>query len=134
MKAILEMPRPEDKKGLGHFLGCTGYYRKLIDNYSTIVSPLNTKMRRENIWTKDENGLSVWTDVENEAWDKIRGIWASEPVIAHPDWTQPFELHTDACDHGLGAVLSQIQDGKEKVIHYASRSLTLGGPESRRQI
>ena len=40
-----------------------------------------------------------------------------------PNDTDRFVLDVDACDVSIGAVLSQIQDGKEKVIGYASRTL-----------
>jgi hypothetical protein len=43
------------------------------------------------------------------------------PILAHPDFNQPFQLYTDASTVGLGAILSQIQNGKETA--YASRTL-----------
>ena len=46
------------------------------------------------------------------------------PVLAHPDFKQPFILDTDASDLAIGAVLSQRLDGQENVIAYASRTLT----------
>lgn len=48
---------------------------------------------------------------------------ASPPVLAYPDFNKPFILTTDASVFGLGAVLSQMQNGEERVISYASRSL-----------
>ena len=48
----------------------------------------------------------------------------SAPILAYPNAQDEFVLDTDASDFSIGAVLSQIQDGQEKVIAYASKSLT----------
>ena len=45
------------------------------------------------------------------------------PVLAFPQFQTPFIVATDASDHAIGGVLSQIQDGQEKVIAYWSRQL-----------
>ena len=46
----------------------------------------------------------------------------SEPIINHhPDWSKPFILDTDAGPMGISAVLSQMIDGRERVVMYASR-------------
>ena len=47
----------------------------------------------------------------------------SPPILAYPDFTLPFLLHTDASANTIGAVLSQTQDGNECVISYWSRQL-----------
>lgn len=46
------------------------------------------------------------------------------PVMAYPDFNLPFTLHTDASEKGIGAILYQHQDGKLRVIGYASRTLS----------
>ena len=46
------------------------------------------------------------------------------PLLAHPDFSKAFILDTDASDTAIGAVLSQIHDGEERVITYTSRCLT----------
>ena len=54
----------------------------------------------------------------------LKSCLVSSPVLALPEWSQAFLLDTDASDTGTGAVLSQVQKGKECVIALASRSLT----------
>ena len=61
---------------------------------------------------------------ERAAFFKIRDLMASEPVLAHPDFDSPFEVHTDASRKGIGATLCQKKAGIEHVIQYASRALT----------
>jgi hypothetical protein len=51
-------------------------------------------------------------------------ILTSNEVLAYADYSQPFIIHTDASGSGLGAILLQVQDGRERPISYASRSLT----------
>ena len=48
----------------------------------------------------------------------------SPNVIAYPDFSKPFVVHTDASQEGLGAALYQDQDGKTKIVSLASRTLT----------
>ena len=52
----------------------------------------------------------------------------SAPILAFPNFNQPFILDTDASDVRMGAVLSQVQDGQERVIAYASQVLSKQAP------
>ena len=58
-----------------------------------------------------------------EAIEDLKARLLSPPILAHPDFTKPFEVHCDGSKEGLGATLTQIQGGKERIIAYASRSL-----------
>ena len=68
---------------------------------------------------------SIRWDLEcQDAFDKLKELCTTTPILAYADFGKPFKLHTNASVLGLGAVLYQVQDGVEKVISYASRSLT----------
>ncbi|KAI9552203.1 hypothetical protein GHT06_022542 [Daphnia sinensis] len=65
----------------------------------------------------------IWGASEEEAFEFLRKCLTSEPILAYPDFSKEFLIYTDASDYGLGAVLSQMHDGKDKPIAYASRHL-----------
>ena len=59
-----------------------------------------------------------------EAFEKLEQMLTTTPILAHPDFSQPFILDTDASDLAIGSVLSQKIDNKERVLAYASRTLS----------
>ena len=120
VKAVSELSLPQSQADLHSALGLMGYYRKFILNYAAITEPLRKKLAAK--WEKD--GSTKWTHDEEEAFYKIRDALTKSPILAHPNWSHPFEVHTDASHKGLGAVLCQKIDNKEHVIAYASRAVT----------
>ena len=54
----------------------------------------------------------------------MQRLCTETPILAYADFKAPFIFHTDASGDGLGAVLYQVQEGKQRVIAYASQSLT----------
>jgi len=65
-----------------------------------------------------------WTSECDRAFLRLKYALISSPILAMPNYTDPLLLDTDACDVSIGAVLSQVQNGVERVIAYASRSLS----------
>lgn len=114
--AIANFPRPKDKKGVRRFLGLCAYYRRFVANFARIAEPL-TRL------TKDSTPFS-WENDQEKAFCELQKRLQSPPVLAHFDENAETEMHTDASDIGLGAVLVQTQSGCEKVIAYASRGLS----------
>ncbi len=112
---IKDMPAPRNAHEVRIFTGLTGYYRKFIKNYATIAEPLNKLLRKEGEWQ--------WDTPQQQAVDELKRRLTEAPILAFPDFNLPFVLFTDASNHGIGAVLSQVQDGKEVVICYFSRTL-----------
>ena len=96
------------------FIGLANYYRR---NFATIAKPLHL--------LTEKNVSFEWSRKAAEAFAQLKQRLTSPPVLAHPDFSLPFILHTDASSSGLGAVLSQKHaDGKEHVVAYASRTLS----------
>ena len=124
-QAIEALQLPQSAEQLRSTLGTMSYYRKFILNYSTVEEPLRRKLENHNEkWRKDKDGKVQWTKEETDAFRKLQDALKSKPILQHPDWTQPFEIHTDASHKGLGALLCQRINGKEHVIYYASRAVS----------
>ena len=122
VKAILEWPKPKTVTEVRSFTGFTNYYRRFIKGYAKVASPLHELTSGEN--GKKKHSKVQWTERCQESFDSLKKICSESPVLAYADYAKPFVLHTDASTTGLGAVLYQKQeDGKERVIAYASRTL-----------
>ena len=65
-----------------------------------------------------------WTEEAHEAFEKLKSCLLTTPILAFPSTKDPFILYTDASQTAMGAVLAQIQDGKERAICYASKAFT----------
>ena len=65
-----------------------------------------------------------WTETANSAFENLKELCTSTPILAYPNYQLPFILHTDSSSEGLGAVLYQKQEGKLRVIACASRSVS----------
>lgn len=66
-----------------------------------------------------------WTEACQDSFVRLKEALVCAPVLAYADFSRPFQLYTDASLEGLGAVLAQEQDGQERVVAFASRSLHL---------
>jgi hypothetical protein len=115
VEAIVKMLPPTDVPELKAILGTANYYRKFVKDYSTIAAPLNNILREDVAWN--------WSEECQKAFDTIKEKLTQAPILRRPDYSRPFELHTDWSGVGLGAVLVQRdEEGREYVIAYASRS------------
>ena len=115
-KTVQEFPRPKTVKQVRSFLGLSGYFRHFIKDYSRKATPL-TNLTKKDI--KFE-----WTDLCQQAFDQLKQALTTPPILAYPQYDDPFDLTTDASDESAGMVLSQIQEGKERVIAYGAKKFT----------
>ena len=122
IEAIKKWPISKNITEVQSFLGFTEYYRHFIPKSAQVAQPLHKLTSGENAGKK--KAAIQWNDRCQQAFDDLKRLCTTAPILAYVDFTQPFKLHTDACGSGLGAVLYQsCENGTEALIAYASRSL-----------
>ena len=116
IQTIRDWPSPANLKELRGILGLTGYYRKHIKNYAILSQPMTALLKK---------GVQfVWTVDTETSFQVLKQALISDPILALPDSSQQFVMDTDACDVGIGAVLSR----RGHPVAYVSRAL---GPRNR---
>ncbi|WVZ52646.1 hypothetical protein U9M48_003686 [Paspalum notatum var. saurae] len=93
------------------FLGLAGYYRRFIKDFSKTTKPMTSLTKK--------NAKYVWSSNCEEAFQTLKKLLTSAPVLAQPNVTKPFDVYCYASGNVLGSVL--MQEGR--VIAYASRQL-----------
>ena len=115
VEAITKFPHPKSPTDVKSFLGLVGYYRKFIPKFSGIAKPLNELLKKDVPFH--------WSENQEKAFNELKEILISEPLLQYPDFTKSFVLTTDASGFAVGAILSQGPINHDKPIAYASRTL-----------
>lgn len=111
--AIRDWPTPQNLRQSRAFIGLCQYYRRFVPNFSELAAPLHALTKK--------NVRFHWSaDCEN-AFSQLKSALTSAPVLALPNDSGEFVLDCDASNRSIGAVLSQIQDGVERPICFASQ-------------
>lgn len=105
--AISSFPRPTNVREVKRFLGLTGFFRRFVRNYATIVRPISDLTRKEQTFT--------WSEGQQCAFEELKRLLTSEPVLQLFNPMARTELHTDASAAGLAGVL--LQEGEDKKLH-----------------
>ena len=114
ISTIKEYPVPTNVTEVRAFLGLASYYRRFVKGFSSIASPLFKLLKKDAVFE--------WHQDQQEAFEALKIMLMTSPVLARPDWEKPFILQTDASALGLGAILTQKDDkGRDTVICYASK-------------
>lgn len=119
VSAMVNYPRPKTATEVKRFIGLCSWYRRFIKDFSTLVSPINDLLKGR----RKSQPIS-WTDAAELSFVTIKKLLISAPILTQPDFSEPFIVQSDASNTGLGGCLTQEIDGEERVIAYASRSLS----------
>ena len=114
VEAVLTWPEPQSIDDVRSFLGLCSYYRRFFKCFAEISIPLHA--------LTGKYARFAWTEACKTAFDVLKRALMSSSVLAMPTYNDPYILDTDASEMSIGAVLSQVQNGKEKVIAHASRT------------
>lgn len=116
VEQILHWPKPENVTELRSFLGLTTYYSKFLRNMAEVASPLYRLLHQDVSF--------VWARRCQEAFEKLKEMITTAPILGVPDLSQgSFIVDCDASQNSIGAVLSQIQHGSERPLHFWSQTL-----------
>ena len=122
IKAVREWPLPKSVKQLRSFLGFASYYRRYVPAFAKIARELHSLVG-ECQGKSAKYFQSRWNVKCQAAFDYLKEKFVTTPILGYADFTKSFIVEVDTSLDGLGAVLSQDQDGKRHVIAYASRTL-----------
>ena len=116
IESIKTWPTPANPTDVRSFLGLASYYRRYIKGFAHIAKPLHALTQKEVQF--------VWSQDCEEAFQMLKDKLTASPILAYPRVGTPFIMDTDASQYAIGAVLSQEQDERERVVAYGSRTLT----------
>ena len=113
VKDIVEWPVPTNASELRGFLGITGWYRIFMKDYAIVASPLTDLLKKG---TK-----IIWEPRHQERFDELKRYVTNAPCLKLPDFSQPFEVVTDASGIAVGGVLTQ----EGRPVAFTSRKLRI---------
>ena len=114
VEAITNWPISTKVKEVQSFFGLANFYRCFVDNFSKVAKPLHELTCKDTEWK--------WTNNCQDAFEKLKNIFISQPVLSMVDITKPLRIESDASEYATGTVLSMLQDnGKWHPCAYLSK-------------
>ena len=102
LESVQKWLQPTDVKGLRSFLGFATFFRRFVQGFSSLAAPLTSLLCTKVPWD--------WTSECDNAFRGLKAKLTSAPVLAMPNFDQPFEVWCDASGFGISAVL--LQNGR----------------------
>jgi len=116
VEGVLNWPAPRNIKEVQKFLGLANYYRRFIKDFARIAAPLHVLVRKEQKWK--------WEKEQEEAFEELKAVFTTEPILAIPDIDREMRVEADASDYMTGGVLSmKCNDGKWRLVAFISKLL-----------
>jgi len=98
VEGVLGWLVPKTVKDVRKFLGLANYYRRFIKDFARVARPMNVLTRKDEKWR--------WKDEQQKAFDELKKVFTSKPVLAAPDLDKEFRVEADASNYATGGVLS----------------------------
>ncbi|CAS00122.1 Protein CBG27950 [Caenorhabditis briggsae] len=115
--AIQQMPEPKNDSQVRSFLGLIQFYGTFIKELFKFRPPLDALTKKDAEFK--------WTSECQSSFDNIKQMLQSDLLLTHYDPKLPIIVAADACQYGIGAVIShRFPDGSEKAIYHISKALT----------
>ena len=114
--AVSKMKNPRTKKELRAILGIIGFYRRFMQDFGKIAEPLYKLLNKKERFS--------WSKEYESAVEQLKQALQKAPILGYPNDTDPYTLTTDACLFGVGKIISHRQQWGERVIAYASKTLS----------
>jgi len=114
---VLSWPEPRNMKDIRKFLGLANYYRRFIKNFAQVARPMNVLMRKDVKWQ--------WEEEQQKAFDELKRIFTTKPVLAALDLDKEFRVEADASNYATGGVL--LMKGSNELwrpVAFISKSLS----------
>ena len=112
IKAVQEMPRPDNIKAVRRFCGFVNYLAKFMPKLSEVMEPIRNLTCKESEWN--------WTHEHNKAFMRIKEMATTAPLLKYYNPQEELTIQCDASERGLGAAL--LQQGRP--VAFASRAMT----------
>jgi len=110
-------PKPKNMKDVRKFLGLTNYYRRFIKDFAQVARPMNMLTRKDVKWQ--------WEEEQQKAFDELKRIFTTKPVLAAPDLDKEFRVEADASNYATRGVLSMKGPNKLwRPVAFISKSLS----------
>jgi hypothetical protein len=116
LKAVEDFPMPVNTECLQLFIGLANHYRRFVKAFAMIVLLLYHLLKKGVSWR--------WNEAEYEAFLHLKQALCTSPILIYPHFDLPFLIQTNASRDVVGAIPSQRIDGHERVVAYASRTMS----------